>query len=116
MVISLISVAPYFPDLKDDIDAAIVKGRAATKKRGLLTKEPGLCHGISGNALALEDDDCLDFLPYSTAEGMEWMKQSNLLKMGTHPESLFAGEAGRAWAWAVVDKGLEKKLLGYNDI
>ena len=35
------------------IDQAIGRGRRCIMSRGLLTKEPCLCHGISGNGLAL---------------------------------------------------------------
>ena len=35
------------------IDRAIARGRRCIMSRGLLTKEPCLCHGISGNGLAL---------------------------------------------------------------
>lgn len=35
------------------IDRAIARGRRCIISRGLLTKEPCLCHGISGNGLAL---------------------------------------------------------------
>lgn len=45
VVISLLSIRQYFPNLKDRIDKAIAKGRECILERGLLTKEPCLCHG-----------------------------------------------------------------------
>jgi len=41
----LVSIRHYFPNLRDRIDAAIQKGRKCIWERGLLTKEPCLCHG-----------------------------------------------------------------------
>ncbi|KAL2107346.1 hypothetical protein VUR80DRAFT_5383 [Thermomyces stellatus] len=50
-VISLLALKPYFPDLNSRIDHAVEMGRACIWERGLLRKEPSLCHGILGNAL-----------------------------------------------------------------
>lgn len=47
VVISLVSIKDYFPKLQDRIDKAITKGRECIWERGLLTKEPCLCHGES---------------------------------------------------------------------
>lgn len=47
---------------------------------------------------------------------MKSMDKDGMLEKSSSPESLFGGEAGRAWAWAVADKGLEKRILGYNDL
>lgn len=51
MILSLLALRPYFPGLHDRIDAAVARGRNCIAERGLLTKEPSLCHGIFGNAL-----------------------------------------------------------------
>ena len=45
VVISLLSIKEYFPNLKEKIDRAIRKGREDILERGLLTKEPCICHG-----------------------------------------------------------------------
>lgn len=45
IVISLLSIREYFPNLQDRIDKAISKGRKDILERGLLTKEPCICHG-----------------------------------------------------------------------
>lgn len=50
-VVSLLALRQYFPDLSSRIDHAVERGRACIWERGLLRKEPSLCHGILGNAL-----------------------------------------------------------------
>ncbi|KAF2863379.1 hypothetical protein K470DRAFT_268188 [Piedraia hortae CBS 480.64] len=116
VIISLLSIRDYFPNLRDKIEKAITKGRQCILERGLLTKEPCLCHGISGNALALEDDEFEHFLSYTTGHEIKSMEKDSMLEKSSAPESLFGGEAGRAWTWAVSDLGLKKRILGYNDL
>ncbi|KAK4498717.1 hypothetical protein PRZ48_009227 [Zasmidium cellare] len=116
VVTSLLSIRPHFPNLHEKIDKAIAKGQECILERGLLTKEPCLCHGISGNALALEDAEFEHFLTYTTGHEMKSMEKDGMLEKSSAPESLFFGEAGRAWTWAVADKELEKRILGYNDL
>lgn len=116
VIISLLSIQKYFPKLQSKIDRAIKKGRQAILERGLLTKEPCLCHGISGNALALEDEDFEHFLTFTTGHEMKAMERDGMMELSDDPAGLWTGEAGRAWAWAVADRKLEKTLLGYNDI
>jgi len=41
----LLSIEKYFPNLRAKIDNAIDKGRKCIWERGLLSKEPCLCHG-----------------------------------------------------------------------
>jgi hypothetical protein len=50
-VVSLKAIRPHFPELKEQIDAAIANAQEATWKYGLIKKEPNLCHGILGNSL-----------------------------------------------------------------
>jgi hypothetical protein len=135
VVVSLLSIKEYFPALKERIDGAIRKGRECIWERGLLTKEPCICHGrqyrdlrvhsntanrhrpgISGNALALEDERFEHFLSFTTGNEMKSLEKDGLLEKSDSPEALFGGEAGRAWCWAVADKGLGKRVLGYNDL
>jgi hypothetical protein len=47
VVNSLVSIRKYFPNLEEKLNRAITKGRECVKERGLLTKEPSLCHGMS---------------------------------------------------------------------
>jgi len=52
----------------------------------------------------------------ATGSEMRALEKRGFMEKSDHPESLWCGEAGRAWTWAVADKGLEKQLLGYNDV
>ena len=113
VVASLLSIQKHFPNLQDKIDRAIRKGRESILERGLLTKEPCLCHGISGNALALEHDAFEHFLTYTTGHEIKAMEKDNMMEKSDDPSSLYCGEAGRAWAWAVADRELEKRFIGY---
>ena len=116
VISSLLSIKQYFPELEARIDTAIKKGREAILERGLLTKEPCLCHGISGNALALEDAEFKHFLTYTTNNEIKQMDKDGMMEKSDDPSALWCGEAGRAWAWAVADKDLDKRFIGYNDI
>jgi hypothetical protein len=82
----------------------------------ILTHHANIHTGITGNALALEDKDFEHFLTYTTGHEMKSMDKDGMLEKSSCPESLFGGEAGRAWSWAVADKGLDKRILGYNDL
>lgn len=114
-VIALVSIRPYFPELQNRIDAAIEAGRKVTWERGILTKTPCLCHGIAGNALALVGEK-------ETEHFMSHMSSAALAELDKLDEDehrddgLFTGEAGRAWAWAVADKRLERTCIGFNDL
>ncbi|OAK93594.1 hypothetical protein IQ06DRAFT_299084 [Phaeosphaeriaceae sp. SRC1lsM3a] len=116
VVSSLLSIRAYFPELQERIDRVIVKARECIWERGLLTKEPCLCHGISGNALALDGKQFQHFMTYTTGHEIKSMGKDGMLEKSDDPSALWSGEAGRAWAWAVADKELDKRFLGYNDI
>ena len=53
---------------------------------------------------------------WQPAQTIEAMDKDGMMERSDDPASLWTGEAGRAWAWAVADKNLEKRLLGYNDV
>lgn len=116
LVSSLVSMRAHFPALEARIDEAVRRGREAIWERGLLTKLPCLCHGISGNALALEWDEFEHFLSHTTRAEVRAMEKDGVLERSEQPESLWCGEAGQAWAWAVADCQLERRFLGYNDV
>ena len=61
-VVSLLDIRPHLPNMQTQIDEAIELGR------GLLTKEPNICHGITGNAPALEASQ-RDHFPCLAAPG-----------------------------------------------
>jgi lantibiotic modifying enzyme len=116
VITSLLSIREHFPNLWDRIDEAVAAGRAFTKEQGLLTKEPCLCHGTSGNALALEGEVFDHFLSYTTHSEIQTLVEEGAMEASDRPEGLYTGEAGRAWAWAVADRGLEGRFVGYNDL
>ncbi|KAF2460043.1 hypothetical protein BDY21DRAFT_337265 [Lineolata rhizophorae] len=116
VIISLESIKQFFPNLTGRIETAIRRGRECVLERGLLTKEPCLCHGISGNALALEDKEFQHFLTFTTGHEIKAMAKDGILEKSDDPSALWCGEAGRTWTWAIADQELEKKLLGYNDL
>ncbi|RYC63002.1 hypothetical protein CHU98_g3228 [Xylaria longipes] len=77
-VISLRTLLPYFPEISDKIKNAISKAQSDIWRRGLLTKEPCLCHGITGNALAFDkDDQFLHFLSFMGSERIEDLKRDS---------------------------------------
>ncbi|OCT52929.1 hypothetical protein CLCR_10389 [Cladophialophora carrionii] len=117
-VLALRSLRPHFPNLQARIDSATRAAQKDIWNRGLLTKEPCLCHGISGNALALDDDAEFEhFLASTTTDSLEalgWLKAAG---RDDQFVGLYTGEAGRAWTWAVKDKQLrEKPCIGFNDL
>lgn len=50
-IYALWALRPYFPELHQRIDDAITKAQGVTWTRGMLKKEPSLCHGLFGNGL-----------------------------------------------------------------
>ncbi|KAK8121351.1 hypothetical protein PG999_005471 [Apiospora kogelbergensis] len=117
-VVSLRSLRPHVPtSMREQIDAAIARTQAHVWARGLLTKMPCLCHGIAGNALALDRPaDFVHFQSFMSTAGLVRSGRLMELKRGVDNSSLYTGEAGRAWVWVVADLGLEKTVLGYNDV
>ncbi|KAI9795132.1 MAG: hypothetical protein M1816_000154 [Peltula sp. TS41687] len=115
-VLALLSLRDHYLHLQDRIDDAVEKGRACIWKRGLLVKEPCLCHGISGNALALESPRFEHFLSFTTQDYITLACETGYFRESDAPYSLMGGEAERAWAWAVADLGLEKNMIGFNDL
>lgn len=115
-VIALVSIGPHVPKLRSRIDAAIEKARMNIWEKGLLTKEPSLCHGIAGNALALDVEQRNTFMRAMTTQALseQWKKTSEDEKA----DSLYTGEPGRAWVWGVVayERELNGICLGFNDV
>jgi hypothetical protein len=71
MVISLLAIRKYFPELEDRIDKSVRKARENTWEKGLFIKEPNPCHGITGNTLALEGNQREYFMNFGTMEKIE---------------------------------------------
>ncbi|KAI8962582.1 hypothetical protein F5Y11DRAFT_185827 [Daldinia sp. FL1419] len=120
-IISLSSLEPCFPALKQRIRDAVERAVADTWERGVLTKEPCLCHGIASNALALAaggvgEEKFEHFLSFMNTESMEKLGWTNSAGRDDSSTGLYTGEAGRAWVWGVKVSGREKACIGYNDL
>ena len=96
-VLSLLAIRPHFPTLHTQIDAAVGLGRRITWEKGLLTMEPNICHGITGNALALEAQHREHFLCRATPERVDKGVADGRFERGEDPLEMLWGEAGRAW-------------------
>ena len=115
-ILSLVATRPYFPNLHTQIDAAIALGRKVTWEKGLLTKEPNICHGIHGNALALEGLQREHFLALATPEKVEQGIRDGTFEKGSGSFGMLWGEAGRASVWMDVWDGGEGKCVLYTDV
>ncbi|KAI4156046.1 MAG: hypothetical protein L6R39_001162 [Caloplaca ligustica] len=115
--LSLPLIRPYFDEsVQRAIDVAMDKARACIWEKGLLTKEPNLCHGASANALTFASPQREHMMAYTTAEMVAKGKKEGWYVEGDDPYGLFCGEAGRAWAWAVLDLGKDMGIIGYSDV
>ncbi|KAK4238060.1 hypothetical protein C8A03DRAFT_33961 [Achaetomium macrosporum] len=121
-VLSLLALRPHFPrDLRDRIDAAVRRGRQCIWTQGLLKKEPSLCHGIFGNALALAPGPEREhFLAIATPENVGRMKSadSTLFERADYGRSYSTTSSyapSAAWAW-LVGRQEEPRMLAYSDI
>ncbi|ETS82909.1 hypothetical protein PFICI_04785 [Pestalotiopsis fici W106-1] len=117
-VLSLRSLLPYFSgSLGDKMRLAIARAQFDVRERGVLRKEPCLCHGVAGNALALDDDESfrvfLSCMATNSMKKLGWMKEKT---RNEESASLYTGEAGRAWVWAVAEMNLPRTCIGYNDL
>ncbi|KAL8820760.1 MAG: hypothetical protein Q9223_001076 [Gallowayella weberi] len=116
-VLSLPLIQKYFDSTYQAvISTVIAEARDCIWKRGLLTKAPNLCHGATGNALALSSPQRDHFMAYTTAQMIRKGKQEGWYIEGSDPYGLFCGEAGRAWGWAVMDAGKDLGVIGYSDV
>ena len=99
-VISLLAIREYFPSLHTHMDHAVEMGRELIWEKGLLRKEPNICHGIVGNALALEGNQRAHFLEYATPQKIEkGVEAGTFVKEDGGKFELLWGAAGRAWVW-----------------
>lgn len=109
-IISLLSIQRFFPDMQAEIQMAVEKGQKLIFEKGVIDKEPCLCHGVIGNALALDPLRRDHLLSFATPDAMaerDWDTSSD-------PAGLYCGAAGRAWVWAMLDKG-RQGLPAYTD-
>ena len=123
LVISLHSLLQknLFTSLNPRMRTAIQRAQDVIWSRGLLTKEPCLCHGISGNALALEDPARREhFLAYTTQDSVQKGWKEGVYCKSSDPFGLYFGFAGRIWGLLVLigeqdGRGMEG-LIGYSDV
>jgi hypothetical protein len=114
--------------IRSAIDQAIERAQVVIWRRGLLTKEPCLQHGCTGNAFALTDKRrAQTFMAMSTIEevesglreGYEVVRGENKVKLDASSSSgLHRGVAGRAWAFWMLETGRwgEGELITYTDV
>ncbi|KAK4096102.1 hypothetical protein N658DRAFT_436818 [Parathielavia hyrcaniae] len=120
-VLSLAALRPHFPDLHAEFYAAIRKGRECIWSQGLLKKEPCLCHGIFGNALALASGPQRDhFLAIATPENVARMKKSDpsvfeRADYGRSYSTTSSYAPSAVWTW-LVRQEQEPRMLGYSDV
>ncbi|KAL9622687.1 MAG: hypothetical protein Q9160_002997 [Pyrenula sp. 1 TL-2023] len=120
-VISFEAIQPYCsPELQQRLESSIQSSIRDIIDHGYLKKEPNLCHGVLGNALALKDEPQEQFMAYATAERVEEGLANGTYEKGDDAFGMQWGEAGRAWAWMVMDlrKKGEKQIgfAGYTDV
>ncbi|MCJ1336468.1 hypothetical protein MMC09_001744 [Bachmanniomyces sp. S44760] len=115
-VISLRALRPHFPSLEHQIDSAMTKARDLIWEKGLLRKEPNLCHGITGNAIALEGGKHDIFMRWTAKSVIDAGIAEGIFYQGDDPHGLFWGEAGRAWGWLTMLVGEDRGMIGYNDV
>ena len=116
-VLSLPIIRKYFDAaLQATIDACVEKARTCIWERGLLTKQPNLCHGATGNALALVSPQREHFMAYTATDMIAKGIEEGWYIEGSDPYGLFCGEAGRAWGWALMDAGKDLGMIGYSDL
>ena len=116
-MLALSALRPHFPPLHTKIDVAIAAAQRDIWKRGVLTKDPCLCHGVAGNALALDND--AEFQHFLASMSSQMLEGRGWLDEAGHSDEfvgLYTGEAGRAWAFAIGDLGLERTCIGFTDI
>lgn len=116
-VVSLAKLLPHFPALQTSIENAIQQGREYIWQKGLLRKEPNLCHGIVGNALALEmGERRTHFLAYCKRDVIEELLKEGVFMEGEDRWGLWCGEGGRAWGWMVQNADMAGGIPGYTDV
>ncbi|KAL2270595.1 hypothetical protein VTJ83DRAFT_2779 [Remersonia thermophila] len=119
VVLSLLALRPHFPELHDRIDAAVARARDRIAERGLLTKEPSLCHGIFGNALALDPPRREQFLAVATPENVARLKMERGVferaDYGRSYSALASYTPSAVWTW-LVWKDEEPAMFAYSDV
>lgn len=114
-------ISSAYPSLSDRIAEAISRAESDILARGWLTKEPCLCHGATGNALALATEEArMSLLRGATERSIERLQETGDVGVSDSPEGLYTGMAGRAWVWAFCGIGEYRRgsgsFLGFDDV
>lgn len=126
-----------FPSLEKEMETAIERSQNLIWERGLLTKEPCLCHGIAGNAIALaaaggkeKDGSWEHFVALTTPERVAEGIEKREYRPSSDGWGLFYGLAGRIWGLVGVVQGkaregeglvegegeVRRTMIGYCDV
>ena len=117
-IISLLAVRQHFmqdSEFLEKMGQAIEIGRDCIYKQGLLAKEPCLCHGATGNAVALDGERQERLMRWCQHNVVEGGLNNGMFRKSDDEWGLFCGEAGRSWGWMLAE-GLKEGMIGYSDI
>lgn len=110
-----------FTSLHPQMRTAIQRAQEVIWSRGLLTKEPCLCHGISSNALALEDPAKREhFLAYTMQDVVQKGWEEGSFRRSSDPFGLYYGVAGRVWGVLELIREQDGRgmggFIGHSDV
>ena len=111
----ILNASPGAREVRDRLPVVLHKARKCIYQRGVLTKQPCLCHGVSGNAIALTGSQRADLMRWARDGVIQLLLKGQDYNAGDDPWGLFCGEAGRAWSWMVMC-GCGKGMIGYSDL
>lgn len=120
-VFSLQAIRPYFAKLESRIDDAIEKAQRVIWEKGLLVKQPCLCHGIFGNALALPTGEQRNhFLSVATPSSVHRIRKHDptmfeQASYGKDAAVLMKYLPSAVWTWLVCEQE-HPKLVMYTDV
>lgn len=101
-------------DLKGKIDEVVEKARTDIWERGVLRKAPCLCHGTTGNAIAMDKGRRESMMRWATEDNVKDLSVRGRMQEDMDG-GLYTGEAGRAWAW-MVELGWAEGMVGFSDV
>ncbi|KAJ6787189.1 hypothetical protein PWT90_05577 [Aphanocladium album] len=118
-IFSLWALRSHFPNLAEAIDTAIDKAQECVWAKGLIKKEPGLCHGILGNALTLPlGSQRNHFLNFATEKAVEEGKSKGMFEDAHYDWShsvQMVYKLGAVWAWGVCEMERPPMVM-YTDV
>ena len=110
-----------FPSTQTRIDLATEKAQKLVWEKGLLRKDPCLCHGITGNALAGFDpgEQRDHFLAHTTEKTYEKLENEGKWEHNADygkPFSVLTGWVGKAVGWMYRDRARDESVFAYCDV